>query len=308
MDGSIFILDYSDFEREKIKNLLKLIGEFDVRDISSAAEFYSQIDGIKDISLIIMDIAFPNEAEGFEILGSLKKGSCRNVPVIITTRSDKLEYRDKAAKMGANDYVVKPYNSRRLESSIRSFIKVKNKFYYDLSGIEDISMTFDDFIEKQLYIAEAVKQPLSLIVISTMGTDDTTLLNDAEFQKKRLLACNTAIDTIKPMLSTADIVVSNQNKGIIVVLPLTDASFAKLCKEKVVENISSNLEKIGEKYSEHFYSVNVTYPDEGNDLQTLMKSALNKITDKNLYERVGAITEETKVYAKKIYNKYSRWF
>jgi transketolase len=68
------------------------------------------------------------------------------------------------------------------------------------------------------------------------------------------------------------------------------------------------LEKAGERYSDHFYTVSVTYPDEGKDFQALMKRAFGKITDKDIYEKAESITQDTRKYAKKMYNKYSKWF
>ncbi|MCX8129551.1 MAG: response regulator [Clostridia bacterium] len=307
MDGNILILDYSEFEREKIKFLLKLIGSFNIIEIPSINQYYTLMDSIDDISLIIMDLAFPDEAQGFEILGLLRK-SCKDIPVIIATRSEKLEYRDQAAKIGVYDYIIKPYNSSRMENSIRSVIKVENRFYYDTKGIDEIIMSFDYYIEKQFHMADAIKQPLSIIFISSLEEGTGSSSNDSSFPERKERACSTAVNTVRPMLSATDTMVLNKNGDILVVLPLTDLAYAKLCKEKVVENITADLEKVGERYADYFRTIQVTYPDEGKDFQTLMKCAFSKIADKELYSKAAIITQGTRSYANKLYSKYSRWF
>lgn len=57
--------------------------------------------------LILLDLLLIGE-NGLTILANLKKSEkTANIPVIVFTNYPKLEYKDEAMKLGANDFVVK---------------------------------------------------------------------------------------------------------------------------------------------------------------------------------------------------------
>ncbi|RCX14314.1 response regulator receiver domain-containing protein [Anaerobacterium chartisolvens] len=307
MDGTVVILDYADFEREKVKHVLGLMGNFEVIEICSIDEFKPKTDNLENISLFVMDIAFPSEDQGFELLASIKAGIGKNVPTVIISKVEKLQYRNLAAKHGASDFIIRPYNSNRLENSIRGLIRLEKKFFYDTGSIESIVMSFDSFMEKQLYMAEETKNPLSIVVITLLHPIQSTEDNQS-FEEKSNASCCIAIDTISPMLGIPDTLIFNKGSDILVVLPLTDRGYAGLCNTKIQESIDSNLKKQGEAFENYFYSVCVTYPEEGQNFQQLMKAAYKKISDWHVSVKSGSIPQKTKLYAKKVYNTYNKWY
>jgi len=74
----------------------------------------------EDISLIILDIGLP-DVNGFDLLREIRKKF--SVPVIIVTaRSDDID-RIVGLEIGADDYVVKPFNPRELTARVRAVLR-----------------------------------------------------------------------------------------------------------------------------------------------------------------------------------------
>jgi two-component system catabolic regulation response regulator CreB len=85
-----------------------------------AGEEAIQILSGEDISLIILDIGLP-DINGFDLLREIRKKS--SVPVIIlTARSDDVD-RIVGLEIGADDYVIKPFNPRELTARVRAVLR-----------------------------------------------------------------------------------------------------------------------------------------------------------------------------------------
>ena len=73
--------------------------------------------------LIILDVNLPG-MDGFSILGQLRKNS--SVPVIMLTARSGVDDRVRALDLGADDYVVKPFDCRELLARIRAVFRRSN--------------------------------------------------------------------------------------------------------------------------------------------------------------------------------------
>ena len=74
-------------------------------------------------NLIISDILMPN-LDGYELLGQLKSSAYfKDIPVIMLSGLEKSEERIKCFELGADDYIVKPFNPEELEVRVSRLIK-----------------------------------------------------------------------------------------------------------------------------------------------------------------------------------------
>lgn len=71
--------------------------------------------------LILLDLGLPKR-DGLAVLGRLRERKDRT-PVLIATARDALEQRVKGLDMGADDYIVKPYEIEELLARIRALIR-----------------------------------------------------------------------------------------------------------------------------------------------------------------------------------------
>ena len=76
--------------------------------------------------LILSDVVMPYR-DGFEILRVIRRDArLARVPIIILSMRDKEEDIVHGLRMGADDYVVKPFNARELLARIRKQLDPRN--------------------------------------------------------------------------------------------------------------------------------------------------------------------------------------
>lgn len=75
--------------------------------------------------LIVLDVSMPGMS-GFEVLERLKRDPTTAViPVLMLTALSDIEHRVTGLKLGADDYLTKPYNPRELMARIRARLRQK---------------------------------------------------------------------------------------------------------------------------------------------------------------------------------------
>ena len=78
--------------------------------------------------VIVSDINMP-EMDGLELLRHLKSsGLYEFIPVIILSSNDSSSEKIRCLRLGADDYLVKPFNPEELEARIANIIKRTNKY------------------------------------------------------------------------------------------------------------------------------------------------------------------------------------
>ena len=91
-------------------------------------------------SLIILDIMMP-DLDGFQVLQQIRQTS--NVPVLMLTAKSDEEDKVSGLRMGADDYLTKPFSINELMARVNSLIPGKVSYF------SDPSHTFDTDIGHQ---------------------------------------------------------------------------------------------------------------------------------------------------------------
>ncbi len=101
--------------------------------------------------LILLDLMMP-QISGYEICEKLKKNKkTQLIPVIVITALKELNDKIKAIEMGADDFLMKPFNKLELITRIRSLLKLK-ELYDNVEMSEDIIFTLAEMLEaKDIY-------------------------------------------------------------------------------------------------------------------------------------------------------------
>lgn len=72
-----------------------------------------------EFNVIFSDVEMPN-MNGLEFLKNVKRiDSYKNVPVIMLTTVDKQDVMDRADRLGAAYYMVKPFNEEKMEDALK---------------------------------------------------------------------------------------------------------------------------------------------------------------------------------------------
>lgn len=94
-------------------------------EVRSAQDGMSAIALLKDFQphVAILDVMMPG-MDGFEVCRMIKK--TENVSVIMLTAKDEVDDRVKGLKLGADDYMVKPFSFEELLARI--YARIRNQF------------------------------------------------------------------------------------------------------------------------------------------------------------------------------------
>lgn len=92
----------------------------------------------KDCSLIILDIMMP-DLDGLQVLQQIRQTS--NIPVLMLTAKSDEEDKVSGLRMGADDYLTKPFSINELMARINSLIR-RYTLLNPVSSAETDSMTF----------------------------------------------------------------------------------------------------------------------------------------------------------------------
>ena len=118
----ILIVDDDD----KIRNLLKdylINNKYIVSTAEDAQQAKKKLEIIK-FDIIILDVMMPGQ-NGYDLTKEIKKES--KIPIILLTAKGEVENRIKGLELGADDYLVKPFEPKELLLRIKNILINKNK-------------------------------------------------------------------------------------------------------------------------------------------------------------------------------------
>ncbi|MEW9097121.1 MAG: response regulator transcription factor [Clostridiaceae bacterium] len=90
-------------------------------DIADHGEVALELVAINSYDLILLDINLPY-VNGYDVLKSVREKNS-DVAVIIASANREIEDRIKGLDLGANDYIVKPFDLRELKARIRALLR-----------------------------------------------------------------------------------------------------------------------------------------------------------------------------------------
>lgn len=132
------------------KELCALMKKCIEQEKLSAVTVYNGIEGVRLIdenkdsySLIILDVMLP-DIDGFQILQKIRDTS--NIPVLMLTAKSSEEDKVFGLRLGADDYLTKPFGINELLARVNSLIRrytTLNSFTADIDSISLKDMVID---------------------------------------------------------------------------------------------------------------------------------------------------------------------
>jgi DNA-binding response OmpR family regulator len=131
VSGRLLVVDDDPEIRGMLTRLLEAEG-YQVRDVSTAQEALSQLT-TRPPDLMILDVMLDSE-DGFSVLAHIRRTS--DLPVILVTARSQESDRVFGLKLGADDYVVKPFSSAELAARIETVLRrTRGRRPQDLSSL-----------------------------------------------------------------------------------------------------------------------------------------------------------------------------
>ena len=149
-----------------IKLNLTLVGHKCEQVFDGAAALERALSGEHD--LVLLDVMLP-ELSGFEIIGQIK------TPVILVTARVSVEDRLRGLKLGADDYIVKPFEILELVERVKAVLR-RTKGESEAFEFDGIRVEFDT---RRVYKdgAEVILKPKEFELLSAFITNRNLALS-----------------------------------------------------------------------------------------------------------------------------------
>ena len=187
--------------------LLELEG-FTVEVANNGIEALEKFDD--SIDLVLLDIMMP-EMNGLSVLSSLR--SKFTVPVIFLTAKDSELDKINGLELGADDYILKPFNDRELIARINALLR---RARWDTAGNESSEKPLQYIIDKLVVNTKQQSVYFDDKYIELTGTEFQVLLKLLE-NKGMTISRDTLSETVLgkefiPLARSIDVHVSNLRK------------------------------------------------------------------------------------------------
>lgn len=134
--GRLLIVDDNEINRDILRRLLESQGHqvADAADGERALELVAR----RSFDLVLLDVVMPR-MDGFEVLMRLKADSrLREIPVIMISALNEINYVASCIKLGAEDYLNRPYNVVFLQARIGACLEKKRLREREIEHLEQI--------------------------------------------------------------------------------------------------------------------------------------------------------------------------
>ncbi len=159
--ASILIADDNLINQELLKDVVVSLGHIPTT-VSNGNDVLKHVDNDKP-DMILLDLMMP-EMNGFQVLKVLKsKGLLDELPVIVISSVEKLESIAACIRIGAKDYLVKPFDRILLQARIQASIEMRQT-HNRLEKYYDLVTDFNEILERR------VKKQVEEISQSHLGT------------------------------------------------------------------------------------------------------------------------------------------
>ncbi|MBI2602536.1 MAG: tetratricopeptide repeat protein [Deltaproteobacteria bacterium] len=144
--------------RKALRAILSKMGIKEVVEFSDVDEALKELR--QYINLIFLDI-YLQKGDGFEVLSHVRnRGAGSDIPIIVVSGDTSRETIIKASDLGANDYIVKPFQPEAMETKIHQIL---NSFFSPSPVVQILRQGDKYFISKDLDNAlDNYKKALSL--------------------------------------------------------------------------------------------------------------------------------------------------
>lgn len=121
LEIAVLLVDDDEGNRELVSRILDLCGYESIQANSGAKALELLVNNAVDI--ILLDIMMP-DMDGYEFCRQLKQSkNLSHIPIIMLTALIDEESRQKSFRVGANDFISKPFKMDDLVSKIERLVK-----------------------------------------------------------------------------------------------------------------------------------------------------------------------------------------
>jgi diguanylate cyclase (GGDEF)-like protein len=237
--------------------------------------------------LILLDVVMP-EMGGYEVIKHLKNNDkTNNIPVIFVTARNSIEDEELGLKLGAVDYIIKPYSPPIVKIRVRNHLRIAHQYKLldqlaYLDGLMEISnrRRFEEIFKKEWERSIRNGTPISLAMVDV---DYFKQYNDHYGHAMGDIALQKIAKALTSVLRRpADFIARYGGEEFVIILPETDAAGAREIGER-------SLQKVAGLDIRHLYSLAADCVTVSIGLATVLKGdgispkMFLEAADRNLY-------------------------
>jgi two-component system response regulator FixJ len=158
---------------------------------TQAKEFLSAIAARRRFDCIVSDVRMPGMS-GMDLVSHLKERDVAS-PIILITGHGDIDMAVAAIKLGAFDFIEKPFDEARLLASVRSAVGEESPRYSGTAELESLQARFDTLSARQRQVMELAVAGLSNKEIGAqLNISPKTVENHRAWVMERIGARNVA--------------------------------------------------------------------------------------------------------------------
>lgn len=204
----VYVIDDDDAVRHSLEFLLKTAG-IEVRGFESAKAFLEMLPRIKT-GCIITDVRMP-EITGIDLLRRVKESGL-DIPVIVITGHGEISLAVEAMKIGAVDFLEKPFDDDLLLASVRSALNKEANTAKHRAEVADLHDKLAALSNRERQVLEGlVVGKANKVIAFDLGISPRTVeIYRANLMTK--MAANSLSDLVR-MAMTAGILTGPSHSG-----------------------------------------------------------------------------------------------
>lgn len=161
-EKNVYVIDDDSAMRDSLDFLLGAAG-FNVAVFESAALFLEKLPGM-EFGCVLSDVRMAG-IDGIELLGRIKSGD-KAFPVVMMTGHGDVRLAVEAMKLGATDFLEKPFEDDRLISTIEDALRRGNEEAQSPAINQEISARIESLSPRERQVMEGLVAGLSNKVIA----------------------------------------------------------------------------------------------------------------------------------------------
>lgn len=244
--GTLLIIDDSEAVRNELVEIVGGEGGFQrfLQASDGATGLKILSDGEQDVDVVACDLNMPR-MDGFQFLRLVRANPrLMNIPILmVTSQSDASEV-VKAFELGANDFIVKPFNPSILRVRFKNMLHIKH--LQDLlkaqrEMMETMATTdtltsipnlrcFQQGMEDEFHRARRYEDPFSLLMIDL---DHFKKVNDTYGHPRGDSVLRESAQVLLSVMRKVDMVARYGGEEFVVIMPQTDVKGVKIASERV---------------------------------------------------------------------------
>jgi diguanylate cyclase (GGDEF)-like protein len=242
--GTLLIIDDSEAVRKELVEIVCDDGDFRRFLPASDGATGLKILNEEDVDVVACDLNMPR-MDGFQFLRMVRANPrLMNVPIVMVTSQSDVSEVVKAFELGANDFIVKPFNPSILRVRLKNMLHIKHlqdllkaqKEMMETMATTDTLTSipnlrcFRQAMDDEFHRARRYEGPLSLLIIDL---DHFKKVNDTYGHPRGDSVLRESAQVLLSIMRKVDMVARYGGEEFVAILPHTDIKGAKIASERV---------------------------------------------------------------------------